>query len=494
LTGMHSRLTHRSGCAVQAAATAFPGSRFSESEAAPLCAMLARRAEALLEEHGPPHADGSAHAHARGTHHRTGQAAARSGTQRLDQLAALASGFGELRVYNPRLMEVIHCSLAPSVTSASYQLEQLAGTAPATRSTEQSAGLAPALISEQALRKLCWSVGRLGPPLPELHASLGTLACVTLPHAQEMETLAKVSWWSAVMQGLDPSGPVPLPTVGLETIEAPVPAAVSRRLAQLVGEQTLHGSDSSMWDNSVSNVLWGLACHEWQGSEFANTFWSALGPEPAATHMHTSDSRRRRRRSIAMSCRLHQCMIEIEMSTRGQQQRQHRQQLPEAGWQRDLAVSCHHAFLKSARKTTQQARSSSSSSSSSPAQSDNTMQERVGKMLRRASDSPIEYEVVLPSGYTVDLLVRPIDRTGRSQSHRPDSPGLAQGVDRPIAVEVRTRKDFRVVGAAACATTISCGGDRPYTNHTCAECGHCTCRWTAPRTFSTRARCRAVRR
>ena len=73
------------------------------------------------------------------------------------------------------------------------------------------------------------------------------------------------------------------------------------------------------------------------------------------------------------------------------------------------------------------------------------MQERVGKMLRRASDSPIEYEVVLPSGYTVDLLVRPIDRTGRSQSHRPDSPGLAQGVDRPIAVEVRTRKDLRVV-------------------------------------------------
>ena len=54
------------------------------------------------------------------------------------------------------------------------------------------------------------------------------------------------------------------------------------------------------------------------------------------------------------------------------------------------------------------------------------MQQRVGKMLRRATESPIEQEVILPSGYTVDLLVRPDGKT-RSCQH---------AGDRLIAVEV----------------------------------------------------------
>jgi len=159
-----------------------------------------------------------------------------------------------------------------------------------------------------------------------------------------------------------------------------------------------------MWDMSVSNVLWGLACHSWKDVDFLHTFWGALGPE-AATDIH--------KRSVAVRCRLHQCLIEIQANTPGLW-------IPEAGWQAQIAANCHQAFLESARKTTQQ------DSGIFSTVIDDTMQQRVGKMLRRATESPIEQEVILPSGYTVDLLVRPDGKT-RSCQH---------AGDRLIAVEV----------------------------------------------------------
>jgi hypothetical protein len=115
----------------QAAAGAFRGSLFRESDVGPLCAMLARRAEVLLDQHGPP--------------------AGTDDVERVEHVATLAAGFGDLRVYNSRLLDVIQDTLAPAV--------QAVATAP-----QQPPGIATRLVSEQSLQKLCWAVGRLGPP------------------------------------------------------------------------------------------------------------------------------------------------------------------------------------------------------------------------------------------------------------------------------------------------------------------------------------------
>lgn len=359
--------------------------------------MLARRAEALLMDHGPPHSSWDALSHTSGILGRRRGSGGISDTLRLEHIATLSSSFAELRVYNPRLLEVIQCSLAPTVVAATQQLSDTAASSSATRRGTNM------LLSERALGKFCWSIGRLGPPLPELHASLGTLSCAALPTVLDMETLAKVSWWSAVMQGLDASGPVKLnlEQVGRDAAEHPVPAAVARRLAELmysnrghVRQGVEHSDQHAMF---ASSVLWGLACHEWKGGDFVNTFWAVLGP-PAATNI--------RRRSIGMRCRLHQCLIEIQSNSPDSPSH--------VGWQAEMAAQCHQAFLKSARQNTQ---------SSTPG---DTMQHRVGQMLRRATESAVEHEVVLPSGYTVDFLVR----TGS------DSQTVQHPAGRLIAVEV----------------------------------------------------------
>eukprot|EP01043_Picozoa_sp_COSAG02_P055720 COSAG02_NODE_6509_length_3529_cov_2.283673_2_plen_420_part_00 len=357
--------------------------------------MLARRAEALLMEEGAPHSSHDPLANSSGT---PVQRRGKSDATRLEHLATLSSSFAQLRVYNPRLMEVVQCSLAPAVLAATQQLSESAVP------SESAQRGTYALLSERALGNFCWSVGRLGPPLPELHASIGTLSCAALPHVSHLDTLAKVSWWSAVMQGLDSAGPVKIKSehVDRHATAHLVPAAVTRRLAELVGSKNARQREQesymrAKWDVSASSALWGLACHDWQDVDFLHTFWAVLGPESAAD-IH--------KRSIAVRCRLHQCLIEIQTNAPSLWSL-------EAGWQAKIAANCHQAFLDSAKKATQHETRTSS------AVIEDTMQKRVGQMLRRATESVIEKEVVLPSGYTVDLLVRPELKT-RSCQHAGD--------------------------------------------------------------------------
>ena len=342
----------------QAAAGAFRGSLFRESEVGPLCAMLARRAEVLLDQYGAPAADDD--------------------VERVEHVATLAAGFGELRVYNSRLLDVVQDTLAPTV--------QAVATAP-----QQQWGEASRLVSETSLQKLCFAVGRLGPPLPQLHASLAVLSRATVPHADQIETLAKVSWWSAVLQGLDAA-------VGISSSasdEPPLQAALSHRLlllAQRQASQKKSAFRKRAWDQSVSNVLWGLACHENTQADFQHTFWATVPDIPD--------------RSVATSCRLHQCLMALGAAGRQENL---------TGREAKLAGRSHNAFLKSARRTQLQSKAASKSSASL---GDDTLQGRVGQLLRRAvgDSAELEYEAVLPSGYTVDMMVR--------------------GSGRPIAVEV----------------------------------------------------------
>lgn len=363
--------------------------------------MLARRAEALTMEHGPPHAAFDALGHS--------SVANRLDANHLEHMATLLSGFAELRVYNPRLLEVVQCCLEPSVVAATHHLPEIAASSGRTKC---SAGPINSLLSEHALAKYCWSVGRLGPALPELHKTLGTLACAAVSQVQDMETLARISWWSAVMQGLDSSVLVKSTSSQVDAAAAgPIPAAVMQRLAQLVCSRDKHERPSArenyrhaMWNASTSNVLWGLACHEWHSVDYVDTFWAAVRPAAQADA---------RRRSTATLCRLHQCLIEIETNAACEWE-------PESNWQAEIAASCHQTFVDSARKTIRQRTRSTS------AFAGDTMQERVGHMLRRATGSRVESEVILPSGYTVDLYVHSGSQTEASQ----------QPKGRPIAVEV----------------------------------------------------------
>jgi hypothetical protein len=192
------------------------------------------------------------------------------------------------------------------------------------------------------------------------------------------------------MQGLDSAAGI---TNSAGDDAGSLQAALAQRLLLLSQEESARKKSAFQtraWDQSVSNVLWGLACHEQPQADFRHTFWAAV-PD-------THD------RSVATSCRLHQCLMELGAAGR-------RENLD--GRQAELAVRCHNAFLKSARRTQAKA-----APKSSAALGDDTLQGRVGQLLRRAASesAALEYEAVLPSGYTVDILVH--------------------GADRPIAVEV----------------------------------------------------------
>ena len=341
----------------QAAASAFRGPLFSEREAAPLLAMLARRAESLLDLHGPPAPMG-------------GPAGGGGGpcAKQWGHLAALAGGFGELRVYNSRVVEVLRCSLQPAAHAAA---EQLRSASPGTASC----------VPERALGQLCWSVGRLGPPCPDIHASLGALACDAIPRALQISTLAKVSWWSAALGAL--GGPP-------REFGGPLQAALAARLAWATErrrseQKQRRASEDRRWNSAVSHVLWGLACQQWSvGDEYASTFWAAV------------DSRELRR-DTATKCRLHQCLLELGAPCGSL-----------SASQVELAASCRAAFLEQARRIR--------AAAAEPIEG--TLHGRVGKVLRRASDLHLEHEAVLPNGYTVDLLLR------------------GDGAARPVAVEV----------------------------------------------------------
>ena len=154
-----------------------------------------------------------------------------------------------------------------------------------------------------------------------------------------------------------------------------------------------------------------------------------------------------------MRCRLHQCLIDIHSSPPDSPS--------EEGWQAEVAGHCHQAFLESARQTTQPEMRAPSTAAG------DTMQQRVGQMLCRATESAVEHEVVLPSGYTVDLLVRPA--------------GSA-----PIAVEVPPSALLSVSAQRAPGAVLSALAER--------SALLVRFRLTALLTFSTRAKSLAEKR
>lgn len=378
--------------------------RRQDSPAA-LLSALARRAEVLGQRHQRWQPESGA-----ASKDKKCQANTAAATNRMwiDELATVLWCFARLRTYSSRLCEdVLLAVLAPAAQAANRQAQ-----------TRGSMILPPPPleIQETSLAKLCWAVGRLGPPIPDIHASLSVLVGATVPRAGDLATLAKVAWWSAVMGELDGQAREQQQR-RCRAIAARFQALVQMRYEE--NEQRQQGlapNAAATWNRAVGNIAWGLACQNYAASEsetrheFARTVELALrlgGVLGKNTHGENS---RGTQLDEATQCRLHQYFTEFGI--RGGSSDNLRS--PHGG-KRALIERCHRAFT-AVNKKRSRAQQHKQRSPWQGCGGQETMQGRVGYLLQhvcaslggdgdKATAWQVHQDVVLPSGYSVDFIV-----------------------------------------------------------------------------------------
>jgi hypothetical protein len=301
--------------AARAAVGAFSGQQKLAPVGAPspLLAMIARRAEQLI-------ADGHADA--------VSKCPSDAATW-FEQLATVAWCFGRLQTFNSRLIEEV---LVPAVAAAA---------------SHDGDGDRRLQVPEQSVAKLCWAVGQLGPPIPALHESIGVIADAIIPRANDISTLANITWWSAVMSGLGPAAAA----VG----DVQAVGCGSKRRCSLVVERlevllqrrrdvTRKGKRSTTaerlgWCHATGNIAWALACHQFSPRGLPLTPRGCIVRQLLTS---TSGACLLGGVDLATRCRLHQYFVEqgggLDQDQRG-------------GGQADsLRDDCRNAFVQVAQK------------------------------------------------------------------------------------------------------------------------------------------------